>query len=225
VPAFRWIVVLSAFALSLLGLTAGPADARARRCLDDYTYAGMMGRQGVHGVSARITPLRSPQVAGGHVAAWVGIGGEGLGPGGTTEWLQAGLSAFDDGRIALYYEVALPGSDARYVALGDGRAAHTVAVGELRRRPNWWRVWVDGQPASPAFHLPGSHGTFTPTATTESWDGGTGACNTFAYRFTGLAVSSGGADGWQPLRRPQVIVDPGVRMERRRDGFQASAPA
>ena len=72
-----------------------------------------MGRSGVRGVSARIAPLRAPNVAGGHVAAWVGIGGEGLGPGGATEWIQAGLSAFADGRIELYYEVTLPGSEPR----------------------------------------------------------------------------------------------------------------
>ncbi len=216
----RWALALCTFALSLCGLTVAPADARARNCLGDYTYAGVMGTRGVHGVSARITPMRSPEVVNGHVAAWVGIGGEGLGPGGSTEWLQAGLSAFPDGRIELYYEVTLPGGDPRYVRLGDGRTSHTVAVIELRQRPNWWRVSVDGRSASGAFHLPGSHGTFTPTATAESWDGGTGACNGFAYRFTNLTSST--APGmWSVLRRPRVIQDPGVSVLRRRDGFDA----
>jgi hypothetical protein len=223
-PASRWAVVLCTFALSLVGATATPAQARGDRCLGDYTYAGLMGRQGVHGIAARITPVRSPDVTDGHVAAWVGIGGEGLGPGGSTEWLQAGLSAFDDGRIELYYEVTLPGADTRYVRLGDGRARHTVAVVELRRRPNWWRVWVDGRSASGNFHLPGSHGTFTPTATAESWDGGTGACNGFAYRFTGLAGSP--APGvWRPLRRPRLIKDPGAIVRLRPDGFDAHTAA
>jgi hypothetical protein len=224
VPAFRWTVACLAFALSLVGSTAAPAEAGARLCPGDYSYAGVMGRQGISGISARIAPLRSPDVADGHVAAWVGIGGEGLGPGGTTEWLQVGLSAFDDGRIELYYEVTLPGVDTRYVRLGDGRTPHTVAVIEVPWRPDRWRVWVDGRAASRAFYLPGSHDTFTPTATAENWDGGTRACNDFSYRFTRLAAST--APGlWAPLRRPQVIADPGIRMQRLPDGFQASGPA
>jgi hypothetical protein len=223
-PASRWTVVFSTLAISLVAATASAAPAGSLRCLADYTYAGVMGRNGVHGVSARIAPLRTPNVAGGHVGAWVGIGGEGLGPGGATEWIQAGLSAFADGRIELYYEVTLPGSEPRYVALGGGGGAHTVAVIETQRS-NWWRVWVDGRPASTAFHLPGSHGTFEPTATAESWDGGKGACNGFAYRFTRVAVSTTAGGKWHPLRRPQVIEDPGLRVLRRRDGFEARAPA
>jgi hypothetical protein len=223
-PASRWTIVFCTLAISLVAATAVPAPAGNLRCLGDYAYAGVMGRNGVHGVSARIAPLRAPNVAGGHVGAWVGIGGEGLGPGGATEWIQAGLSAFADGRIELYYEVTLPGSEPRYVALGGGGTAHTVAVIETRRS-NRWRVWVDGRPASAAFHLPGSHGTFEPTVTAESWDGGQGACNGFAYRFTRVAVSTTAGGKWRPLRRPQVIEDPGLRVLRRRDGFEARAPA
>ena len=136
-PALRWTVFFCALAISLVAATATPADARERRCLGDYTYAGVMGRNGVHGVSARIAPLRAPDVAGGHVAAWVGIGGEGLGPGG--------------------------------------------------------------------------------------WDGGKGACNGFAYRFTRVTVSTTAGGAWHPLRRPQVIEDPGLRVLRRLDGFDARA--
>jgi hypothetical protein len=108
--------------------------------------------------------------------------------------------------------------------LGAGRTAHTVAVLETRRS-NWWRVWVDGRPASVAFDLPGSNDTFEPTATTETWDGGKGACNRFASRFTRLTVSTTAGGNWRPLRRPQVIEDPGLRVLRRRDGFEARAPA
>jgi hypothetical protein len=182
-----------------------------------------MGRDGVHGIAARIAPLRVPRVVGGHVAAWVGVGGEGLGPSGATEWLQAGVSAFPDGRVELYYEVTLPGSDPRYVALGSGRRPHTVAVVETKR-PEWWRVWVDGRPASIAFRLPGSHGTFDPTATAESWDGGGGACNGFAYRFTNV-VGSDAEGNWEQLDRPQMIQDPGLRLLLRPDGFVARAQA
>jgi hypothetical protein len=144
-----------------------------------------------------------------------------LGPGGTTEWIQAGLSAYPDGRIELYYEVTLPGADPRYVALGDGRAPHTIAVVETRNQRSWWRVWVDGRPASAAFHLPGSHGTFDPTATTESWDGGIGACNAFAYRFARVTVLTDANGPWHALQRPEVIKDPGLFVHRRLGGFDA----
>jgi hypothetical protein len=223
VPALRWAAVCCVSTIALVAATATPAAASERGCLGDFTYAGVMGTKGVHGASARIAPLRLPQVAGGHVAAWVGVGGEGLGPGGATEWLQAGLSAFADGRVELYYEVTLPGSDPRYVALGDGRVPHTIAVVEVPRRPNWWRVWVDGRPASAAFHLPGSHGTFVPTVTAESWDGGDGACNGFAYRFTRLKVRTTVGGTWRSLRRRTVIEDPGLLVLRRPDGFDARA--
>jgi hypothetical protein len=222
-PALRWTIVFCISAIALVATTATPAAPTERRCLGDYSYAGVVGTKGVNGASARIAPLRSPQVAGGHVAAWVGVGGEGLGPGGTTEWIQAGLGAFADGRVELYYEVTLPGSDPRYVALGDGRTPHTVAVVEVQRQPNWWRVWVDGRPASAAFHLPGSHGKFVPTVTAESWDGGDGACNGFAYRFTRLRVRTTVAATWHPLQRPRLLEDPGLVLLRRQDGFEARA--
>jgi hypothetical protein len=80
-----------------------------------------------------------------HVAAWVGIGGEGLGPGGATEWIQAGLSAFPDGRTELNYdEVTMPGSEAALCRARrgtngahrrrDGNAAVEFVAG-LGRRP------------------------------------------------------------------------------------------
>jgi hypothetical protein len=222
-PALRWAAVCCVSTIALVAATTTPAASTERRCLGDFSYAGVMGSEGVHGASARIAPLRSPQVAGGHVAAWVGVGGEGLGPGGATEWIQAGLGAFADGRVELYYEVTLPGSDPRYVALGDGRTPHTVAVVEVQRQPNWWRVWVDGRPASAAFHLPGSHGKFVPTVTAESWDGGDGSCNDFAYRFTRLRVRTTVAPTWHPLQRPHLLEDPGLVLLRRHDGFDARA--
>jgi hypothetical protein len=66
--------------------------------------------------------------------------------------------------------------------------AYRFAVRE--DRPNWWRVYVNGQPVSPAIHLPRSHNRFTPIATAESWDGGTGgACNAFLYSFQRVKVA------------------------------------
>jgi hypothetical protein len=156
-----------------------------------------------------------------HVAAWVGIGGEGLGPGGATEWIQAGLSADADGRIEPYYEVTPPRSDPRYVTLGDGRAPHTVAVVEMRKRPNWWRVWVDGRPPALRSTCRVATARSIRRRPRRAGDGGVGACNDFAYRFTRVGVSTSAGGGWQPLRHPQVVEDPGLSVLRRRGGFDA----
>ena len=42
---------------------------------------------------ATVTMTTGPRVAGGHVAAWVGVGGVGLGPNGTDQWLQVGFGS------------------------------------------------------------------------------------------------------------------------------------
>jgi hypothetical protein len=66
-------------------------------------------------------------------------------------------------------------------------------------RPGWWRVWVDGRPATKPVHIHGSSGRWRPVATAESWDGGQSACNGFAYRFEGVAVAHGRGGAWQPF--------------------------
>src|SRR5438552_19019879 len=82
-----------------------------------YSYAGMLGSSTGYGVSATITPLNVPRPTKGHVAAWVGVGGEGMGPNGTNEWLQAGISAEPDNGVALYYELARPNTEPKHVML------------------------------------------------------------------------------------------------------------
>ena len=57
-PASRWSVVLFASAIPLVAADAAPSPAQTACCLGDYSYAGVMGRDS---------------------AAWVGVGGEGLG--------------------------------------------------------------------------------------------------------------------------------------------------
>ena len=83
----------------------GPTGFRVRLdgvlcpCLGGYTYAGVYRTdKPVAGVAASISMTSLPSVnsgPGGHVAAWVGVGGAGMGPGGTDEWLQVGLASFD----------------------------------------------------------------------------------------------------------------------------------
>ena len=96
----------------------------------------------------------------------------GLGPGGSDEWLQIGLSGFAGGVSSVYYEVARPGRAPLYTELKtDVRPGetHRIAVLEQHGRAGWWRVWLDGRAASRPIYLPGSHGRWTPMATAESW--------------------------------------------------------
>ena len=55
-------------------------------------------------------------------------------------------------------------------------------------------------------------GRWYPQAVAENWNGGTGACNTYSYRFTdvSLAQSSGGV--WRPLRLSSEFQDPGYHV-------------
>jgi hypothetical protein len=181
---------------------------------DPYSYAGALSTTSRFGVGATITPLGVPALRGGHVAAWVGVGGEGLGPRGSTEWLQAGISIERDRGVALYYELALPGRDPRYVMLkGHLRLdrSYRVAVLESRREHGSWRVWVNGAALTEAIKLPGSHGAWRPVATTESWNGDVGACNGFAFRFSNVAVAGKPGGSWSPIEA-EALTSPGLRV-------------
>jgi hypothetical protein len=168
-----------------------------------YSYAGVTSQARVHGVSATVTSLAAPAVQNGHVAGWVGVGGPGLGPHGSSEWIQVGYSGFPGLSVgSLYYEVALPGAAPTYhEVLSTVRpgARHRVAVLELSRHPNWWRVWVDGRRAGKAYRLPGSHGAWRGVATAESWGGGMRACNEYSYRFQRVSVARHEGGSWQRL--------------------------
>jgi hypothetical protein len=171
----------------------------------------------VTGVAASISMLSAPTVnggPGGHVAAWVGVGGAGLGPGGTDEWLQVGLASFDrpDGR--LYFELALPHKRPKFTELASGiqpGESLRVAVMELPFDPNKWIVitpkGIDGP-----FYLPGSHDKWSPVATGESWAKGGSLCNTYAYRFDGVELASN--RGWRHLRDGVKLQDHGSHVQR-----------
>jgi hypothetical protein len=220
------IVVASATVAAACSL-ALPARAWAACGANGYSYAGVSSIHSHSGVSAAIVALRAPSVTAGHVAAWVGVGGEGLGPNGTTEWLQAGISAKPGQAPSLYYELALPGAAPRYVALTGLQAGRSfrIAVLETPNRPGWWRVSVNGANVTPQFHLPASHDAWRPIATTESWDVGEGACNKFAFRFDDVRVTSGAPGGWSPMSA-DVIEAPGyVVRQRTLAGFVASSAA
>jgi hypothetical protein len=210
--------VAAACAFAAATLAPASATAGAPSCTPSgYSYAGLLSDRPAHGVSARITALSQPIVHDGHVAAWVGVGGEGLGPDGTNEWLQVGISAEPGNGVALYYELALPNVAPKYVMLKgrlDAKHSYHVAVLESKSRPGWWSVWVDGTRLSEPAFLPGSHGVWRPIATTESWAGGVGACNAFAFKFANLSTASKPGGGWGPMKA-RVLQSPGFQLVRR----------
>jgi hypothetical protein len=142
-------------------------------------------------------------VQNGHVAGWVGVGGPGLGPHGSSEWIQVGYSGFPGLRVgSLYYEVALPGASPRYFEVSSNirqGSKHRVAVLEVGHKHGWWRVWVDGRAVSRAYRLPGSHGAWRGIATAESWGGGMRACNLYSYRFDRIKVAHAAGGTWKRL--------------------------
>ena len=204
-------------ALAYAAAPAKPSRVSASACGNRaYTYAGFAAAGRAHGVSAAITPLTPPEVANGHVAAWVGVGGPGAGPGGEDEWLQAGGSGFSD-HSALYYEVARPGRAPEYFELRANLAPgerHRVTVLEMHRRHSWWRVFVDRRPVTAPIFLPRSHGRWAPIATAESWNGGAAVCNSFAYRFGRIRSAGSAGGGWVRFKSGYRFQDRGYELLR-----------
>lgn len=215
--------------VAAVALVGGTARAFACGNTSGYSYAGLGAPGPAHGISATITPLDAFDVFNGHVAGWVGVGGPGEGPNGTDEWLQVGYSGFPGvAGSDIYYEVALPGRTPAYHPVSVGLTFGTtakMAVLEMRNRPGWWRVWLDREPVSPPIHLPASHDRWSPIATAESWDGGTGgACNTFLYRFRHVAIARTSGGGWRQLTGGFPIRSAATRVARQRGsaGFLAA---
>jgi hypothetical protein len=195
---FSKLALLAAVCATLAPVAAGAAQAGhqsgAKTCWSGYSYNGVQSTTRAYGISASLKLASRSVVDVGHVAAWVGVGGAGLGPGGSDEWIQAGIAHDAGGVDALYYEYKRPGdTKATYVTLqqvGPGES-HSVVVYESATQRNAWRVVVDGVKVSSAITLPGSHGLFEPVATAENWDGGVvGTCNRYGFGFSDLAVPS-----------------------------------
>ncbi len=208
----RQLVVLAGV-LAALCLFA-PTPARAACGWSGYSYAGVESSAPAHGIAATLSMLSAPVVENGHVAAWVGVGGLGTGPGGTGEWIQVGLSGFPGLGSQLYYEVARPGLKPSYVQVLSSVSPlerHRVAVLELARHRGWWRARVDGRTVGPAVHLHGAR-ALQPTATAESWDGGLPTCNSYAYLFDRISVAGAPGGAWRTLSHGRVFQDPGYRV-------------
>ena len=137
----RLVVVVAAVGVALGVSPSLHASSKSTCGSSGYTYAGVFGTDRAAGVGATLTALSPPEVVGGHVAAWVGVGGQGEGPNGSDEWIQVGLSAFPGtGASSLYYEVARPGATPSYheletgIAPGMVRRVHTMSARWLRQR-------------------------------------------------------------------------------------------
>src|SRR5262245_23155121 len=146
---------------SLVGASRA-ANAGSRSCLADaaatggYTYAGHQATHRGHGVRATISATRAPEVAAGHVAGWVGVGGPGEGANGENLWLQAGLAAMPGMGTFVYAEVVLAGREPQFILLEEHvpvGASRRLAILEMTQRPNRWRVRLNGKPVTRPFHL------------------------------------------------------------------------
>lgn len=207
------LVCLAAFAVAL-----GAPVAEAACGSSAYAYAGVQGLQASAGISAHMQVVSPPSVFSGHVAAWVGVGGQGASADGRDEWIQAGFSGFaGTSMTSLYYEVVRPGEQPRYTLVDSDLLVGTsrlITVAEIAGRPNWWRVKVDGRAVSEPILLPGSDRRWQPMATGESWGGNSGACNGFRYRFDGVRTTARAGASWQALTETYSFQDDGYRLER-----------
>jgi hypothetical protein len=224
----RWLLAAAcASACAVAALASPPEAAALEPCGNEagYSYAGFQSAHRGHGIRATLVSLGNPKVRNGHVAAWVGVGGSGLGPNGTNQWLQVGLNAFQGTGSNLYYEVTTGGAAPRYHEIAANVSPglrHRVAVLEIGSRPNWWRVWVNGKPASPAIHLPGSSGRFQPIATAETWNAGSPVCNGFKYRFDGLGVAAARGGSWHRFVQAHRFQDRHYRVTASASSFVAA---
>ena len=207
----------AAVAAALVG-QSGTATAGRASCAQGkggYSYAGHQAAQRGHGVRATISATHALRVEAGHVSGWVGVGGPGQGANGEDAWIQVGIAALPGAEPFLYAEIARGLREPRFIPLENEIRAgerRDLAVLEMARRPGWWQVWVDGKPATKPTQLRGSSGRWAPIATAESWNGGKGACNRFAYRFERVSVASGTGGSWKPFVSGYRFLDRGYRL-------------
>jgi hypothetical protein len=157
-----------------------------------YSYAGLTTQVPVTSVSATITYVERAKVEGGAIAAWVGVGGPGLGEKGEDAWIQVGFNSYDAyAGVVLYYELER-GKFYKYTIVKGGQTVgnhHRFMVQERSDRPNWWRAWIDGRGVGPLFHLPGSHGKWTGRITAEVFKSRPTACNSFVFAMRDIDTS------------------------------------
>lgn len=209
------ILALLAAVVFLVAPAQGSKSSSKRCGAGEFAYAGFQADTTAHGVRTTIAPLSVPNVEDGHVAGWIGVGGVDASPGGKAEWLQTGLASFSPyNTIYLYYEVTIAGRTTYHEIKTDVKPGekHDLALLEVRGHNSTWRVWVDGKPVSPAIRLPKSHDNWYPQALAENWNGGTGTCNSYAYRFTNVRLAHANGGAWKTLKERSLFEDPGYQV-------------
>jgi hypothetical protein len=214
-------LIVAAAAAALVG--SPTAGANAQPCgagangSQGYAYAGHQATRVSHGIRATITPTAPANVISGHVAGWIGVGGPGQGANGQTLWLQVGVASIPDTPTMVYAEITRGGQDPVFLPLVQNvqvGESHKVAVLEMSGRPNWWRVWLDGKPATDPVLLENSTNRWRPIATGESWNGGRAVCNSFAFRFDGVGVAAATGGSWRPFAPGFRFQDRGFGVKR-----------
>jgi hypothetical protein len=184
-----------------------------------YAYAGHQSSVTSHGVRATITPTMRPSIATGHVAGWIGVGGPKQGPNGETMWLQTGVAGIPGLGLVVYAEITRPGADPQFVSLVDHvepGQSFRLAVLEISKRPNHWRIWLNGRPMTAPIHLPGSAMRWKPIATGESFNGSSNSCNAFAFRFERVGVAGAMGGSWKTFVPGYKFLDRGYVLRQLR---------
>ena len=113
-----------------------------RTCVSDthaggYSYAGHQAASRGDGIRATITLARRPTVDAGHVAGWVGVGGQGQGATGGDARIQAGIASLRGLGTVLYAEITQEAHEPELVLVDEhvevGRA-YRIAVLEVAGR-------------------------------------------------------------------------------------------
>src|SRR5262249_18829640 len=147
------VVAATSLALVASGAVAGrAAQLGSSACKTNYSYAGVQNSGTRSGIRANLATVQKPDVKVGHVGGWVGVGGPGLGPNGTDEWMQSGYAAFQGGTAQIYYEVALPNKPPTYHTIAaklSPSAKNLVSVLEIGNKHGSWRVWLNNKAVSP----------------------------------------------------------------------------
>lgn len=239
------LVSLLAGVAALCVAFAMPADADqgTAACWPpfNFRYVSWESVKPWHGIAATITELEQPEIASGHLAAWVTVGGEGEESDGTGSWVQigvwnrGGVAAMWAIRKADGYQTDTTGNvsggvgDDIYVetisrdhyslrrigAVQVGQPIR-VAVLEMASRPGWWRAWLNGRPVSSPIYLTLTFTSPQPMdAAAEDYNDVPGhGCNHFAYRFSGIAVASRrGGGAW--YERPTGTLESGDHVQGR----------
>lgn len=217
------LLALAGTVAALTGPGSETAQANGQACgagangSQGYAYAGHQAERVAHGVRATITPTAAADVASGHVAGWIGVGGPGQGANGETLWLQIGVASMPQTPTMVYAEITRGGQDPVFVPLLQDiqvGESHRVAVLEMSGKPNWWRVWLDGKAVIEPVLLENSTNRWRPIATAESWNGGRAVCNKFGFRFDGVGVASSMGGSWRPFTPGFKFQDRGFAVKR-----------